>query len=113
MKKKAEKTYYKVSFVTGNEMYQLCAKQVVSSDLFGMVEISDFIFPENKVVIDPGEEQIKREFGNMKRTVVPHQAIIRIDELPLTEETINKLIPLNGTKPPKGTTPSNIIQLPR
>ena len=112
MKKKEEKTYYKVSFVTGNEMYQVCAKRVVPSDLFGMVEISDFIFPENQVVIDPGEEQIKREFGNMKRTVVPHQAIIRIDELPLDGEMINKLVKLGETKQSRDSS-SNIIQLPR
>ena len=62
------------------------------------VELSDLIF-NNKtdVVIDPSEEKIKAEFGDVKSTYIPVHAIIRIDEVEKTGP--NKIRPLGNIAP--------------
>ena len=66
------------------------AHQVSQSDLWGFVEIGEIIFGERTaVLVDPGEERLKAEFANTKRTYVPMHAIIRIDEV--EKEGTNKI----------------------
>ena len=97
-----EKTYYRITFSnesTGDdELYQVCARHVSASDLYGLVEISGFIFPENKLVYNPGEERIKREFGEIKRSWIPYHAIIRIDELADTTASEIKIVSLDSAR---------------
>ena len=41
-----------------------------------------YVFDEKKqVVVDPNEEKLKSEFSGVKRSFIPMQAIIRIDEV--------------------------------
>jgi hypothetical protein len=48
----------------------------------GFIEIGEIIFGEHsKLLIDPAEEKLKTEFGNVKHTYIPHFAVIRIDEV--------------------------------
>jgi hypothetical protein len=48
----------------------------------GFIEVGEIIFGEHsKLLIDPAEEKLKQEFGNVKQTYIPHFAIIRIDEV--------------------------------
>lgn len=57
-------------------------KQVYQSDLYGFIEIEDYMFDErSQVLVDPGEEKLKAEFNGVKRSFIPMQAIIRIDEV--------------------------------
>jgi hypothetical protein len=73
---------YKVSFINHGKVYELYAESVDQSELFGFIEIDGLIFGENSsVVIDPGEEKLKTEFNGVSRTLVPVNAIIRIDEV--------------------------------
>ena len=96
--KSREKTYYVVTFTRENELYQVCARKVASSDLYGLIEIGEFIFPENKLVYNPGEERIKREFQGIKRTWLPYHAIVRIDEVSDDRESEIKIVPLEGVR---------------
>ena len=91
-----EKTYFKVSFTRDNELYQICARSVGPSDWWGLIELSDFIFPENKLVYNPGEERIKREFSNIRRTWIPYHAIVRVDEVLDSMESEVKIVPLES-----------------
>jgi hypothetical protein len=93
-----EKTYYKVSFARDNELYQVCAREVHSSDLYGLIEIAEFIFPESRIVYNPGEERIRREFSGIKRTWIPYHSIIRIDEVLDTTESEIKIVPLESAR---------------
>lgn len=73
---------FKVTFLNKGRVYEVFVKQVYQSDLYGFVEIEDFVFDERtQVVIDPGEEKLKAEFSGVKRSFIPIQAIIRIDEV--------------------------------
>ncbi len=73
---------YKVMFVNQNQTYQIFARNVESSDLYGFVEVEQLLFGEHsQVVVDPSEEKLKAEFDGVKRCFIPMQAIIRIDEV--------------------------------
>jgi len=81
---------YKISFLNKGEIYEVFAKQVYSSDLYGFIEIEDYIFGErSQLVVDPSEEKLKAEFAGVKRSFIPMQAIIRIDEV--EKEGVSKI----------------------
>ncbi len=96
--KSREKTYFIVSYTRDEELYQVCAHTVAPSDLYGLIEIGDFIFPKNKLVYNPGEERIKREFSGIKRTWIPYHTIVRIDEVAATRESEIKIVPLDEAR---------------
>ncbi|HIB22977.1 MAG TPA: DUF1820 family protein [Rhodospirillales bacterium] len=73
---------YKITFLNKGKVYEVFAKQVYQSDLYGFIEIEDFVFDErSQVVVDPSEEKLKAEFSGVKRSFIPIQAVIRIDEV--------------------------------
>jgi hypothetical protein len=73
---------FKISFINHGKMYELFAESVRQSDMLGFVEVEGLIFGEtSSVVIDPGEEKLKNEFSGVSRTLVPINAVIRIDEV--------------------------------
>lgn len=73
---------YKISFLNKGKVYEVFVKQVYQSDLYGFIEVEDYVFNEKtQVVVDPQEEKLKSEFNGVKRSFIPMQAIIRIDEV--------------------------------
>ncbi len=59
--------------------------------MYAFVEIADIIFGErSNLLVDPSEEKLKAEFGQVKRTYIPIQAVIRIDEV--EKEGTNKIL---------------------
>jgi hypothetical protein len=73
---------YKITFLHKNEVYEIFVRQVYQSELYGFIEVEDFVFDErSKVVVDPSEEKLKAEFSGVKRSFIPLQAIFRIDEV--------------------------------
>lgn len=78
----AAKTIYKVTFMSRGQVYEIYARSVGSGVLFGFVEVEELVFGErSSVVVDPSEEKIKSEFNGVKRTYLPLNTIIRIDEV--------------------------------
>ena len=73
---------YKVIFYNQNQVYEVYAKAIYQSEMYGFIEVEDFIFGErSQLLVDPGEEKLKGEFHSVKRSYIPMQAIIRIDEV--------------------------------
>lgn len=73
---------YKISFINKDKVYDIFAKQVYESDLYGFLAIEEIVFGNSSdVVIDPTEEKLKAEFSGVKRSFIPLHAIIRIDEV--------------------------------
>ena len=76
---------YKITFLNKGKVYEIFVKQVYQSDLYGFIEIEEFLFDErSQVVVDPSEEKLKSEFTGVRRSFIPMQAIIRIDEVEKT-----------------------------
>ena len=104
---KRKKTYYKVSFIHQNEVYQICARTVGSSDIYGLIEMGEFLFPENKLVYNPSEERIRKEFLGIERTWIPYNSVIRIDEVQDNQTTEIKIVPLESPSAAPGPIPLN------
>jgi hypothetical protein len=93
---------FKILFVNQGKVYEVYARKVSHGSLFGFVEIEDLVFGErSSVVLDPGEERIKSEFAGVKRTYLPLQTVIRIDEV--RQHGVSKITALEG---------SNVAQFP-
>nr|VFK40379.1 MAG: hypothetical protein BECKSD772F_GA0070984_10594 [Candidatus Kentron sp. SD]VFK45820.1 MAG: hypothetical protein BECKSD772E_GA0070983_10614 [Candidatus Kentron sp. SD]VFK79927.1 MAG: hypothetical protein BECKSD772D_GA0070982_107414 [Candidatus Kentron sp. SD] len=89
--KQPKQQIFKVIFHNQGKIYELYAHHVLQADLWGFVEIGEIIFGERTaVLVDPGEEKLKSEFSNVKRTYVPMHAIIRVDEV--EREGANKIV---------------------
>ncbi len=86
-----QKTIYKILFHNQGNIYELFAYNVSQGSMYAFIEISDIIFGErSKLVVDPGEEKLKIEFADVKRTYIPLHAVVRIDEV--DKEGINKIL---------------------
>jgi hypothetical protein len=79
---KQENRIYKVIFANREEVFEVFARYVYPSDMYGFVEVEEYIFGErSQLLVDPSEERLKAEFAQVKRSYIPMQAIIRIDEV--------------------------------
>lgn len=73
---------YKISYYNQDKVYEIFAKQVYESDLYGFLAIEEIVFgSKSDVVIDPSEEKLKAEFETVKRSFIPMHSVIRIDEV--------------------------------
>ena len=76
------KEIYKVIFFNLGQVYEVYAKAIYQSEMYGFVEIEELVFGErSQLVVDPGEEKLKSEFAGVKRSFIPMQSIVRIDEV--------------------------------
>ncbi|MFI4954774.1 MAG: DUF1820 family protein [Gammaproteobacteria bacterium] len=77
-----KRVVYKIIFFNQSKVYEIYAKEIFQSHLFGFIEAEELIFGESRsVVVDPGEERLRSEFTGVVRTYIPLQAILRIDEV--------------------------------
>lgn len=94
-RKTNDRKVYRITFYNQGNIYELYAREVHQSSMYAFVEIEDLIFGERtSVVVDPAEEKLKAEFEGVRRTFIPLQAVIRIDEV--TREGASKIIAADG-----------------
>ncbi len=73
---------YKVVFHNQGHIYEVYAHNIYQSDLYGFIEVEDYIFgTRSKLVVDPGEDKLRQEFDGVQRSFIPMHAVIRIDEV--------------------------------
>ena len=78
----AEKHIYRIVFVNQDQIYEVYAKTVYQSDLYGFVVVEEFVFGEKSaILIDPSEEKLRAEFEGVDRSFIPMHEIIRIDQV--------------------------------
>ncbi|PID49099.1 MAG: hypothetical protein CR991_08410 [Proteobacteria bacterium] len=88
---------YRISFINQDKIFEVFARQVYESDLYGFIAIEELVFgSQSDLVIDPSEERLKSEFASVNRTFIPMHAIIRIDEV--EKPGISKIHALDGSK---------------
>lgn len=77
-----KKSIYKIYFLSRGSVYEIYAKHISQSNLFGFIEIEELIFGKaGSVVVDPSEERLRNEFSDVKRFYVPLHSVLRIDEV--------------------------------
>ena len=85
-----EAKIYRISFYNQGDIYELHARDIHQGNMYAFLEIEGIIFGERSaIVVDASEEKLKSEFGGVKRTYIPLQAVIRIDEV--EREGTNKI----------------------
>jgi hypothetical protein len=78
----AERRLYKVAFMNQGQVYEVYARKVSQGGLLGFVEVEGLVFGEKtRVVVDPTEERLQREFEGVRRCYLPMHSILRIDEV--------------------------------
>ena len=88
---------YRVTFISHVTIYEIYAQHVSESELFGFIEVEEFVFRNpSSVVLDPSEERLKNEFGGVKRTFIPMQSILRIDQV--EKEGVPKIRDISGAQ---------------
>jgi hypothetical protein len=86
---------FRIMFVNQGKVYELYARKVSHGGLFGFVEVEELTFGErSSVVLDPGEERVKTEFADVKRTFLPLHSVLRVDEVKKQGQA--KVTPLEG-----------------
>lgn len=79
---KDKKPFYRVIFLNNGKTFEVYATRVNQGAIYGFVEIEGLLFNERSgLVVDPSEEKLKAEFDGVKRTSIPFQSIVRIDEV--------------------------------
>ena len=78
----SKKSLYRITFANQDAIYEIYARKVCESEMFGFLEIEDFVFGENSsLVVDPSEERLKVEFNSVERTYIPMHSVFRIDKV--------------------------------
>ncbi|MBL6814591.1 MAG: DUF1820 family protein [Pseudomonadales bacterium] len=87
---------YRVFFQNQGQIYEVYARSIYQSELYGFVEIEDYTFGnKSQVVIDPSEEKLRNEFEGVQRSFIPMHAIVRIDEV--EKEGVAKITSSDGS----------------
>lgn len=73
---------YKVVFFNKSKVYELYARDVFSSEIYGFIYVADLVFDQNQsIVIDPSEDKLRDEFENVNVLHLPMQSVVRIEEV--------------------------------
>lgn len=76
------KPLYKLTFLNAGKVYELYARRVSASDIWGFTEVSELVFDvRDGVVVDPVEERLRDEFGDTRVLHLPMHSIVRIEEV--------------------------------
>jgi hypothetical protein len=78
----AQRTLYKITFHNAGKVYELYARHVASSSLWGYTEVAELVWDSgDSLVIDPTEERLRDEFGQTRKLHLPMQSVIRVEEV--------------------------------
>lgn len=81
----AKKSTYRITFMNQGKVYEIYARAVHQSAIFGFIEVEKIVFGEKSaLLVDPTEEHLKSEFDGVSRTYIPMHSVIRIDEVEKT-----------------------------
>ena len=78
----AEKKLFKVVFLNNGKVYELFARGVTTSGLWGFIEVSELVFETTEgLVVDPTEEKMRQEFEHASILHLPIQSVLRVEEV--------------------------------
>ncbi|MGK0442174.1 MAG: hypothetical protein ACJA0N_001981 [Pseudohongiellaceae bacterium] len=91
----ANSPMYKVIFYNQDKIYEVFAKAIYQSEMYGFIEIEELVFGErSQMIVDPAEEKLKIEFSGVSRSYIPMHSIVRIDEV--EKEGVGKIVDSAG-----------------
>ena len=77
------KKLYQVTFLHLGKCYELYARHVASSALWGFTEVGELVFEPagSGLLVDPSEERLREEFADTRVLHLPMQSVVRIEEV--------------------------------
>ncbi|RAO76472.1 DUF1820 family protein [Dyella jiangningensis] len=77
------KKLYKVTFLHLGKCYELYARHVASSHLWGFTEVGELVFEPvgEGILVDPTEERLREEFKDTRVLHLPMQSVVRVEEV--------------------------------
>ncbi|MBL0680318.1 DUF1820 family protein [Aeromonas dhakensis] len=73
---------YRVQFICHNERYEVYVREVSQGQLFGFIEIANFVWDNHTaLIVDPSHEKLKSEFADVTRTMIPMHHVLRVDQV--------------------------------
>ncbi|MDY6821978.1 MAG: DUF1820 family protein [Deferribacterota bacterium] len=83
------KKLYRIIFANEKkEVMQLHANEVNPTSFLGLIEVSDIVFIDSSdIIVTPEDDKVRKDFKDVKKTYIPINYIIRIDEVSFKEET--------------------------
>ncbi len=73
---------YRLVFHNHSKIYEIYARSISSSGLYGFIEASELVFDsEDTLVVDPTEERIRDEFSDVKTLHLPAHSVVRVEEV--------------------------------
>ena len=75
---------YRVLYHQQTVPFELYARSVSESEMFGFVELEELVF--ETAATEPAQEKVKQEFDAVKRTYIPLTNVIRIDAIERDDE---------------------------
>jgi hypothetical protein len=95
MTESSDNTIFKVLFHNQGQVFEVYARNIYQSEMYGFVEVEDYVFGnKTQVVIDPGEDKLRSEFEGVQRSYIPMHSIVRIDEV--EKEGVAKVTDVKG-----------------
>lgn len=95
--KEQSRHVYRVLFHNQGQVYEVYARNIYQSELYGFVEIEDYTFGNrSQLLIDPAEDRLRNEFDGVQRSFIPMHSIVRIDEV--EKEGVAKITDSKGDK---------------
>ncbi len=77
-----KRSVFRIIFFNQGKVYEVYARGVTQSSMYGFVEVEGLLFGEKSaVLVDPAEERLKNEFEGVRCTYIPMHAVVRIDEV--------------------------------
>ena len=87
---------YKIIFFNQGQIFEIYARHIYQSDLYGFIEVEELVFGErSQMLVDPGEEKLKAEFEGVNRSYIPVHSVVRIDEV--AKEGVGKISEAKGS----------------
>ena len=84
---------YKVYFKWKDKEIQLNAKKLDLTHPY-FVSIKDLIFEDDlKLIINPSDDDIRKDFGDADHLMIPFQSVILIEEIIQKEKDKSKVMP--------------------
>ena len=73
---------YRIIFQQQGDIFEIYASYIYQSELYGFIEVEQLLFGEGaQGELDSEEEKLKETLADVKRTFIPMNSIIRIDEV--------------------------------
>ncbi len=77
-----KKLLYRVRFRSEDKALEVYCRRVDQAEIFGFIELSDFVWGgKSDIILDPTEQEVRNEFSGVKIAQIPMHAIIRIDQV--------------------------------